>query len=143
MSETPPLGFVSLFFPSAAIGRSSPPPRFCFPSRFLISTSSFRFYFVLKGFLIIAMALWQGFNQQLRRVLPKAAGEPCLTQSRRYVSSTIPRRIGGTVNVNQWGLGTKKGLQLFSQGWKPAQRSFSASAQAAHGHIHAPKPGEE
>ncbi|KAJ5785991.1 uncharacterized protein N7503_011203 [Penicillium pulvis] len=89
------------------------------------------------------MALWQGFNQQLRRVLPKAAGEACLTQSRRYVSSTIPRRIGGTVNVNQWGLGTEKGLQLSSQGLKSAQRSFSASAQAAHGHIHAPKPGEE
>lgn len=142
MSETPPLGFVSLFFPSAAIGRSSHPPQFCFPSRFSISTSSFHFYFVLK-LSYITMALWQGFNQQLRRVLPKATGEACLTQSRRYVSSTIPRRIGGTVNVNQWGLGAKKGLQLSSQGWKSAQRSFSASAQAAHGHIHAPKPGEE
>ncbi|KAJ6110340.1 hypothetical protein N7486_002575 [Penicillium sp. IBT 16267x] len=89
------------------------------------------------------MALWQGFSQQLRRVVPKATGEACLTQSRRYVSSTIPRRIGGTVSVNQWVLGTKKGLQLPSQEWKSAQRSFSASAQAAHGHITTPKPGEE
>ncbi|KAJ6022074.1 hypothetical protein N7540_007578 [Penicillium herquei] len=86
------------------------------------------------------MALWQGFSQHLRKAVPKTAGEVCLAQSRRYVSSSIPRRLG---SANRWDVSTKRSVQFPSQGWKSAQRSFSATSQAAHGHITPPKPGEE
>ncbi|CAI7669595.1 unnamed protein product [Penicillium pancosmium] len=91
------------------------------------------------------MTLWREFGLQLRRALPKAtAGDMCLAQSRRYVShSATPWRTGEVANTHRWGLGTHKGLRPSSQGWKTAQRCFSASAQVAHGHITPPKPGEE
>ncbi|KAJ5280241.1 hypothetical protein N7478_005613 [Penicillium angulare] len=89
------------------------------------------------------MALWQSFTQQLRRAVPKASGEVCLTQSRRYLCSTIPRRIGATSHANRWDHSVKNNLRSPSHGLKIAQRPFSVTAQASHGHITPPKPGEE
>ncbi|OQE19533.1 hypothetical protein PENSTE_c015G01908 [Penicillium steckii] len=91
------------------------------------------------------MALWREFGLQLRRALPRtSAGEMCLAQSRRYVShSATPWGTGEVANTYRRGLGLYKGVQTPSQGWKSAQRSFSVSAQAAHGHLTPPKPGEE
>jgi hypothetical protein len=110
---------------------------------------AFFFLFPLFTSLLIwhfyTMTLWREFGLQLRRALPKAtAGDMCLAQSRRYVShSATPWRTGEVANTHRWGLGTHKGLRPSLQGWKTAQRCFSGSAQAAHGHITPPKPGEE
>ena len=105
-------------------------------------------FFFLCHFLFLSigtMALWREFGLQLRRALPRtSAGEMCLTQSRRYVShSATPWGTGEVANTYRRGLGLYKGVQTPSQGWKSAQRSFSVSAQAAHGHLTPPKPGEE
>lgn len=91
------------------------------------------------------MALWREFGLQLRRALPRSsAREMCLAQSRRYVShSATPWGTGEVTNTYRRGLGLYKGVQSPSQAWKLARRSFSVSAQAAHGHITPPKPGEE
>ncbi|KAJ5573837.1 uncharacterized protein N7459_008264 [Penicillium hispanicum] len=91
------------------------------------------------------MALWREMSRQLRRATPKAAaGEICLVQSRRYVShSTTLWRTGTVANSCQWNPGARNSLQLPSQSWKWAQRSFSGSAHVGHGHITPPKPGEE
>ncbi|KAJ5099579.1 hypothetical protein N7532_006580 [Penicillium argentinense] len=91
------------------------------------------------------MAIWRELGLQLQRAVPKAtAGEMCLAQSRRYVThSATPWRTGTVANTHRWGLGTYKGLRPSLQSLKTAQRSFSVSAQVAHGHITPPKPGEE
>ncbi|KAJ5381517.1 uncharacterized protein N7496_003945 [Penicillium cataractarum] len=91
------------------------------------------------------MALWREFGLQLRRAVPKAStGDVCLARPRRYVSySTAPWRTGGAAKSSQWNTGAKTGLRSMSQGWKETRRCFSVTAQAAHGHITPPKPGEE
>lgn len=124
-----------------------------FPSCFLANPiqrplpfSSSSFFFVFFLFLISdTMALWREFGLQLRRALPRSsAREMCLAQSRRYVShSATPWGTGEVANTYRRGLGLYKGVQSPSQAWKLARRSFSVSAQAAHGHITPPKPGEE
>ncbi|KAJ5182907.1 hypothetical protein N7492_000523 [Penicillium capsulatum] len=90
------------------------------------------------------MALWQGFSRQLCKALPKAARESGLAQSRRYVSHTTapwsPREI---TNTSRWNAGAHNNLRTVSSRWQLVQRSFSATAQTAHGHITPPKPGEE
>lgn len=133
------LSFVSLFFSSAAIGRSlllRPPRTF-----FLLTPFPFSFR---VGIILYAMALWRGFSQQLCRAAPKAAaGEICLAQSRRYVSSTAPWSSRGIANPSRWNARAHNNLRTQSQRLKSAQRSFSVTAQAAHGHITPPKPGEE
>jgi hypothetical protein len=94
---------------------------------------------------LYTMALWREFGLQLRRAVPKAsAGDVCIARPRRYVSSsTAPWRTGGAANSSQWNTGAKDSLRSVSQGWKETRRCFSATAQAAHGHITPPKPGEE
>ncbi|KAJ5191511.1 uncharacterized protein N7498_010496 [Penicillium cinerascens] len=91
------------------------------------------------------MALWREFGQQLRRAIPKATtGEVCLAQSRRYIShTTTPWRTAGIAHSGRWNSGAQKRLHPSLQEWKSAQRSFSATAHVAHGHITPPKPGEE
>lgn len=154
-----PLLCHSFFFRRAAIGRStlfpSPPPQIFFPFPFVFSCKSnskapplFFFFFFLCFFLFLisdTMALWREFGLQLRRALPRSsAREMCLAQSRRYVShSATPWGTGEVTNTYRRGLGLYKGVQSPSQAWKLARRSFSVSAQAAHGHITPPKPGEE
>ncbi|KAJ6107610.1 hypothetical protein N7523_008933 [Penicillium sp. IBT 18751x] len=86
------------------------------------------------------MALWREFGQQLRRAVPKATGELGLAQSRRYISHSP--KTAGVANSSRW-MSTQKSLRSSSHGWKLAQRSFSATAHVAHGHITPPKPGEE
>ncbi|OQD72741.1 hypothetical protein PENDEC_c019G01044 [Penicillium decumbens] len=90
------------------------------------------------------MTLWREFGQQMRRAVPKAtSGEMCLAQSRRYIRhSTTPWRSAGIANSCRWNT-AQKSLRPSFQGWKSVQRSFSATAQVAHGHITPPKPGEE
>ncbi|CEJ60344.1 Putative 2Fe-2S iron-sulfur cluster binding domain protein [Penicillium brasilianum] len=88
------------------------------------------------------MALWREFGLQLRRALPKAStGDVCLARPRRF--STAPWRTGGVAKSSQWNTGASTGLRSVSQGWKETRRCFSVTAQAAHGHITPPKPGEE
>jgi hypothetical protein len=91
------------------------------------------------------MALWREVGLQLRRAVPKAsAGDVCLARPRRYVSySAAPWRTGGAAKSSQWNTGAKNSLRTVSQEWKETRRCFSATAQAAHGHITPPKPGEE
>ncbi|KAJ5176788.1 uncharacterized protein N7482_002665 [Penicillium canariense] len=91
------------------------------------------------------MALWRDFGLHLRRAVTKAsAGDVCLALPRRYVShSTTPWRTGGVANASRWNTGAKKSLRPESPSWKETQRCFSITAQAAHGHITPPKPGEE
>ncbi|KAJ5104713.1 hypothetical protein NUU61_002060 [Penicillium alfredii] len=90
------------------------------------------------------MILWREVGQQLRHAVPKTvAGDMCLAPSRRYLSHSTTSWKTGVANSNQWNSSTRRSLQSPWQGWKRTQRCFSATAQAAHGHITPPKPGEE
>ncbi|KAJ5775563.1 uncharacterized protein N7511_000574 [Penicillium nucicola] len=86
------------------------------------------------------MAFWRQVGQQLCRVPKTATSDICLTQSRRYLSSS---RTIGTTTYPRSTLPTPQSLQSSWKGYSAARRSFSVTAQAAHGHITAPKPGEE
>lgn len=91
------------------------------------------------------MTIWREFGRQLRRAVPQAsAGDVCLAQPRRYISQSPAQwRIGGIAQSSRWNSRTQQSLRQSPQVWKNLQRSFSATAQAAHGHITPPKPGEE
>ncbi|KAJ6070336.1 hypothetical protein N7467_011655 [Penicillium canescens] len=87
------------------------------------------------------MAFWRQVGQQLCRV-PKTASDIGLTQSRIYLTSSRTRTIGTTTQLRST-LAVHRSLQSSWQGYSAARRSFSVTAQAAHGHITPPKPGEE
>jgi hypothetical protein len=133
------LSFVSLFFPA---GYWTTAPELPFQ---LVHWPFFSFFLYFFNCPFSKMALGREFGQQLRRAVSKATtGEACLAQSRRYIShSTTPWRAAGIAHSSRWNAGAQKSIWPSLQGWKQAQRSFSATAQIAHGHITPPKPGEE
>lgn len=126
--------FVSLFFPPRPLddhSQLSPEPFFSSPLPLLFCCS----------FLSHKMVFWRQVGQQLFRV-PKTASDIGLTQSRRYLTSSRTRTIGTTTQPRST-LAVHRSLQSSWHGYSAARRSFSVTAQAAHGHITPPKPGEE
>ncbi|KAJ5908916.1 hypothetical protein N7495_001598 [Penicillium taxi] len=85
------------------------------------------------------MVFCRGLSHQLRWV----AGDIGIIQSRSYASRAMaPRRIGGAVSLIKSNSSAQHGI-LSSLRAQLSQRAFSVTAQAAHGHITPPKPGEE
>jgi hypothetical protein len=100
---------------------------------------SFNSPFCLIVLFTFKMVFWREVGLQLRRV-PKT--DICLTQSRRYLSSSRTWTNTG-ITTQPRSNTARRSLQSPWQGYNAARRAFSVSAQAAHGHITPPKAGEE
>lgn len=139
-----PARILSEFRPSHLFSSLHFSPSLLFPLLYFIFFQKEAF----GNYLPFNMSIWREACLQLRHAVAKPAtgNRLNLPQSKKCLYHSAPSaRVANRTGLRPF---TRKDVGAWrgQQSWqvlKPTQRSFSVTAEARHGHVTPPKPGEE